>query len=381
MAKLAQPRTGKSLQILNRPIGFSFWPTYKGSRRHGLNSHVYATNPWALIQVAVRKHCPAVAKEEALASLQQAEFFYHSAVEARETAAKPLPLYYSFLNLAKAFALSRGIRTTFDKAQHGVRAQLVPGGKELVDAYLDAYVSPAKVGHPNIFADFGAALGMAPLTSTRQFKMMALLPQVIPGHRIWCDAADEDERFFALESIPFSHSTSPKEIWATLCLLEDDLARIGKSRKTLLAETRLKGLFKEVVGYVEPQANRAVVRLEQIAPGPYTGRPSDRLANIVATLRPYIWSTATTVRPFRRYYLYASPTSEHPSVLPQALSIYAIAYYLGSITRYRPQHFARIIAGEFGEFIQEFLSSQPTQFLYLMASDFGKRDVARAPLV
>jgi hypothetical protein len=73
--------------------------------------------------------------------------------------------------------------------------------------------------------------------------------------------------------------------------------------------------------------------------------------------------------------------AEHTCLLPQALSIYAIAYYLGSITRYRPQHFSRILAGPFGEFIQEFLTSQPSQFVYLMASDFAKRDVARAPLV
>lgn len=380
MAKLSQPRAGKVLQVLNRPIGFSLWPTYKGARRHGLNSHVYATNPWALIQVAVRKQCPAVARDEALASLQQAEFFFHSAVEARETAAKPLPLYYSFLNLAKAFALTRGIRTTFDQAQHGVSAQLGLGGRELIDAYLDVFESPNKNGASNIFADFGAALGMPAMNGKRQYALTALLPQLIPGHRIWCDAADEDERFIALDSIPFGQSTQPKQIWATLCILEDDLSRLGKTRKALLAETRLKNLFKEVMGYTDPQTSRAVVRLEQLNPHTYTGRPSDLLSVVVDAVRPYIWSTATTVRPFRRYYLYAAPAPEHTSVLPQALSIYAIAYYLGSITRYRPQHFARIIAGDFGTFIQEYLSSQPSQFLYLMASDFARRDVVRAPL-
>lgn len=380
MAMLSQPRTGEVLQVLNRPIGFSFWPTYKGERRPGLNSHVYSTNPWALIQVAVRKQCPAIAKEEALASLTQAEFFFHSAVEARETAAKPLPLYYSFLNLAKAFALTRGIRATFDQAQHGVSAQLAPGGKELVDAYLDAYQSPGYGGVPNIFADFGLALGMSALATKRQFPLKYLLPQLIPGHRIWCDAAGADERFVALDSIPFGHATSPKQIWATICLSEDDLSRLAKTRKALLSETRLKGLFKEVQGFTDTQSSRSVVRLEQLVPHSYTGRPSDRLLAVVEALRPYIWSTATTVRPFRRYYLYAAPSAEHASILPQALSIYAVAYYLGSITRYRPQHFSRIISGDFGTFIQEFLSSQPTQFLYLMASDFAKRDVVRAPL-
>lgn len=378
MPKVAKPRPGNPVTIRARTIDFSYWPTYRTNRRYGLHSHVYASNPWALIQVSTRLRCPASSREEALASLEQAEFFYRSAAGARESAAKPLPLYYCFMNLAKAFALVRGIRSTFDRAQHGLTEQLGAGGKELHDAFLEAYPSPGPRG-PNIFADFGAALS-APITAKTKFPLSSLLAQIVPGHRIWCDAAGEDERFFAIEGIPFAHTAAPKQVWATIRLLDDDLQRVGKTRKDLLKETRLKSLFRDVEGY-QDKNGRWVVQLEQLAPTAYTGRTADKLASVVGTLRPYIWSTATTIRPFRRYYLYASPVAEHPNLLPQAMSIYAITHYLGSITRYRPQHFSKILAGPFGEFIQEFLSSQPSQFVYLMASDFAKRDVARAPLV
>ena len=379
MARVASPRAGTAVTIKNRPIAFSYWPTYRTNRRYGLHSHVYATNPWALIQVSIRDSCPAAARDEALSSLEQAEFFYRSAVGSREWAAKPLPLYYSFMNLAKAFALVRGVRATYDSAQHGISAQLGPGGQELRDAYLDAHPSPGPRG-PNIFADFGEALRASPLVGKKSYPLMSLLPQVVPGHRIWCDAADSGERFFAIDAIPFSHTSSPRQVWATLRILQDDLERVGKTRKDLLKETRLDKVLRGVEGYVDT-SGRAVVQLEQIQPMSYSGRTADKLAELVAFLRPYIWSTAITLRPFRRYYLYASPPSEHSNLLPQALSIYAITYYLGSITRYRPQHFAKILAGDFGEFIQEFLSSQPSQFIYLIASDFAKRDVVRAPLV
>lgn len=214
MAKVAKARAGKPVTIKARPIAFSYWPTYRTNRRYGLHSHVYATNPWALIQVSVRANCPAAARDEALSSLEQAEFFYRNAVSVREWAAKPLPLYYSFMNLAKAFALVRGIRPTFDRAQHGVSEQLGPGGKELQDAYLEVYPSPGQRG-PNIFSDFRQALGGGPVTAKTSHPLSALLPQVVPGHRIWCDAADAEERFFAIEAIPFSHTTSPKEVWST----------------------------------------------------------------------------------------------------------------------------------------------------------------------
>ena len=163
MAKVAQPRIGEPATVRGRQIGFSYWPTYRTSRRYGLHSHVYATNPWALIHVSVRRSCPAAARDEALSSIEQAEFFYRSAVGAREWAAKPLPLYYSFMNLAKAYALTRAIQPTFDRARHGLSEQLGLGGRELTDAFLEAHPSPG-TGRPNIFDDFRAALGAAPLT-------------------------------------------------------------------------------------------------------------------------------------------------------------------------------------------------------------------------
>lgn len=379
MAKVAKPRLGGPVQIKTRQIGFSYWPTFRTSRRYGLHSHVYVSNPWAFIQVSVRKNCPASSRDEALASLEQAEFFFRSAVGSREWAAKPLPLYYSFMNLAKAFALLRGVSATYDRAQHGLSEHLSGGNKELADAYLEAHPNPGHRG-PNLFAEFATALGAPIGTSKVSLPIPKLLPQVLPGHRVWCDAANMNERFFAIDTIPLLQTATPKELWATIRIVQDDLERVGKTRRELLEETRLKGRYREVDG-LRDSVGRYVVQLEQVSPMTYTGRPADNLADLVADLRPFIWSAVTSIRPFRRYYLYASPKADHSYLLPQLLSIYAITYYLGSITRYRPQHFAKILSGDFGEFIQEFLTQQPSQFLYLIASDFAKRDVARAPLV
>ena len=85
--------------------------------------------------------------------------------------------------------------------------------------------------------------------------------------------------------------------------------------------------------------------------------------------------------PYRKYYLYAAPVAEHAQVVPQILSIYGITYYLGSIVRYRPHHFDRILKGEFGPFVEAFLNDQPTQFIYLMASEFAEKEVTKAAIV
>jgi len=60
---------------------------------------------------------------------------------------------------------------------------------------------------------------------------------------------------------------------------------------------------------------------------------------------------------------------------------YAITYYLGSITRYRPHHFDSILEGSFGPLVEAFLNDQPAQFRYLTASKFARREVTRAALV
>jgi hypothetical protein len=72
---------------------------------------------------------------------------------------------------------------------------------------------------------------------------------------------------------------------------------------------------------------------------------------------------------------------ERAAVLPQLLSVYALMYYLGSITRYRPQHFDAILTSSYGSQIEEFIAGQPTQFIYLMASEFALREVTQPSIV
>ena len=67
--------------------------------------------------------------------------------------------------------------------------------------------------------------------------------------------------------------------------------------------------------------------------------------------------------------------------MPQLCSIYMGFFYLGSITRYRPNDFDDLIAGPFGAFVQEFIENQPNQWLYLFASEFAEQEIARAAVV
>src|SRR5262245_17453312 len=120
MARPTPARDGSQLKVKGTSVYFGYWPMYRGSRRYGLQARIYATNPFALIRASINSHCPAPARAEALACTSQAEFFYDTAIAADEWAAKPLLLYYSFMNLAKAYALTKKVRPSFDRARHGI---------------------------------------------------------------------------------------------------------------------------------------------------------------------------------------------------------------------------------------------------------------------
>lgn len=380
MPKLRKPRQGVVLKIKNRPIPFSFWPVCKTIRRFGLQSTLFALDPWNVIVSNIRKSCPSSSKSEAEACVEQAQDFYKASLTATLASARPLLLYYSFMNLAKAYCLTRGSVQTFNQAKHGISEQLGAGARELSDAFLKAFPSPCQSGGCQIFDEFSFALSGNHIASpNHSFGLPQLLPQVVAGHRLWCDAADKDERFIAIEHISVVHKDSSKECWLNLYIYADDLERFGIAHKEFLLSSRLDGDFREVE--CKSPVPRKLIRFEQVKPMPYTGRPADILQKLVDTLRGKIWSTVSSGQPYRRYYAYLAPVAEHADILPQLASIYAVIFYLGSITRYRPHHFDLILEGDYGAWIREFIIGQPVQFVYLLASEFAQQEVTRPAIV
>lgn len=377
---LPQPRQGQRVDVKRRPVPFSQWPSRRGRRHYALQSLLFARDPWLVIARGVTRECPKVRSAEALACLEQSKDFYAAVTGNGVIAARPLALYYSFMNLAKTYCLTRGGRATFDQAQHGISEQRAPGARELVGAFLRAYPSiPADTA--NNFDELMQALNGVGLAAQTDFQLPFLLPQIVPGHRFWALGAKKAERFIALHEIRFQHDPANRTMWLNLYFVADDLSRLGITQQRMLNESRLAGEFRGVACN-EQWDGRDLLCFEQINFHQYPGGyPADDFQHVIAPLRAKLWVTIATVAPYRRYYVYLAPQAEHPYVLPQLLSIYAIMYYLGSITRYRPHQYDAISVGQFGPWIQEFVGGQPLQFLYLMASDFARQDVTKPSIL
>ncbi|MCI1751767.1 MAG: YaaC family protein [Flavobacteriales bacterium] len=371
--KLPQARPGGPVNILKREVPFSFWPVVPGSGgAYQRRPMIYASDPWLIIRKAVRSKCPAASLAEALACLDQSQDFFAAATTAEIVAARPLALYYSFMNLSKALCLMKGIRATYDQAKHGLSERLDATRIELLGAYLDAYPSGTST---NNFDDLKVALTGASLTvSPTVLKLPELLPQVVPGHRLWVEASNQDERFVPIDEITFM--TDGDQAWVNLYFDREDLTRLGLNQTNLILHAGLNGLFTSVQSG-DPDFHC----LQQNAPVAHGKHPGSVLLDIVRPLRPLLWPVVTSTSPYRRYYVYLAPGGNRASVVHQLLSIYAITFYLGSITRYRPHHYDTITEGAFGAQVQEFVTQQPLQFLYLMASEFMEQDVSRSSIV
>lgn len=377
MVRLNPARAGQRVQVKGRQIEFSFWPSRPGRLHRGLQSRLFALDPWAIMRQIVEKECPQprARRDEALATLEQAKDFYVMGTERGTEAAQPLALYYSYMNLLKTFCLTHGTRSTFDQAQHGLKERLRGSRRELVDAFLTA--DPTTPSRVQNFDELYCLLTGAHLTRTTDYDLPALLPQILAGHRLWADASGKVERFIAVHDLQFWHDTAAHALWLRVYLQADDLSRLNVSRARLLAESGLGGAFREVQSDVPGQ-----ICLEQITTQPCPNNyPADHIHHVVTTVRPNLWTTVSSIPPYRRYYLYLCPPADLGHRLPQLLSMYAVTFYLGSITRYRPHHFDALLQSAYGPRMRDFVTGQPLQFLYLMASEMARREVAKPSIL
>lgn len=377
MPRLNPARAGQRVQVKGRQIEFSFWPSRPGRLHRGLQSRLFALDPWAIMRQTVEKECPRprARRDEAFATLEQAEDFYAMGTERGTEAAQPLALYYSYMNLLKTFCLTRGSRLTFDQAQHGLKERLRASRRELVDAHLLAdQTTPARAQN---FDELYGVLTGTHLAGQADYDLPALLPQILSGHRLWAQASGKVERFIAIYDLQFWHDAAAHTLWLRIYLQADDLSRLNVSHARLLAESGLGAAFREVQSDVP-----GLICLEQTTTQPCPNNyPADHLHHVVETVRPNLWTTVSSIPPYRRYYVYLCPPSELPHRLPQLLSMYAVTFYLGSITRYRPHHFDALLKGAFGPRVRDFVTGQPLQFLYMIASEMARRDVAKPSIL
>jgi len=365
-------RQGETLRSRKRELPFSFFPVGKGNRRFGIFDVQFATRPWPVMRQAVRSTLDGVDREEAMAFLEQGEDFYETA--RGRTAAHPLLHYYAVLNLGKALLRMRGFTHSLESAHHGLQ-DTSAGTADPAQATLK--VKGPSTSNPRVFREVLTHLGYPAPQAGSGYTAADLMAQVVVGHRLWREATGGSERFLVVDRVEMVHDSPTKRIWLRLYVDWPTMQRHGMPRKDLLSRSGLGGLFSL---HKDP-ANGDRLCLEQSTPVTYNHRPTENVMDLVGTVRPLLWRIVSAVpgSSYRRYYLYLAPPGT--ARLTQIEAVWAILFYLGSAVRYRPHRFDEITDGPYGPFVDEFISAQLEQLLYLFASEMCRREVARPAIV
>lgn len=374
MARLPPQRAGASLKIRHEQVAFSFWPMKRGSRRWGLNTIIYAADPWAVVHGALRLSCTGQNLDSARSFVRQAREYFTAATSSEAVETKPVLFYYSFLNLAKALGIARGRPQMIGQVFHGLTHDHVVGQSPAA-ASLKSFASTTT--SINVFAELHELLTGATIANTG-FQLTELMPQSVVGHRLWADAAGgRRERFVAAERVCLLEDSDAGLIWAAIDVSREALNRLGRSMDGMLKEAGLEGEWRKVADVDDN--GQSLRRFEMKNAVSYGHRASDELMKVIKVARPRLTRTILSRSPYRKYYLYLAPAGEirlHPQLV-----VYALMFYLGSLTRYRPRELFELLDGPFGGFFREFLATQPLQFVYEMACEFTEQEITRAEVV
>ena len=347
-----EPRTGGPPQYL--VAGFPVFS--RGAHR----PRVVTGNPWDFLRHTLRP-LPAPDKERAFAYLEQAYDFFCSAQNPR-IASRPLLYYYCFLNLAKVFLLHE--RKTFpDVLKHGIAD---PKANVLVAPLVDQEFAVVGVAqdHTELFPELFSALNVDQgLRIAGAYKIEELIRRIPAVHRTYTIVRNANDSFVPIDHV--NVLVNGNDVWVSFTLQVTN-SRVAAAQQALEARPDFR-IFEKLntsdSNVLKYQSTTMQFRDE---PSFYTS-----LDALAAQLRKLgIWATHT--QNGYRYYLF-SDTSK----MPQLASLYAVIFYLGSITRYRPHDFAKITA-DYSWLVSEIVDTQPAQWIYVLSSQMARTEVLSA---
>jgi len=379
MASKAKPpvvfRNGAPLRIGREWVSYARNVVAPGAATFKLQHRFFVNDPWAIIADAIHRALPdGRTRDIAHSFRRQAEDYFRAATIGHELAVRPVLLYYAFLNLSKAYAVARGNTGLAGRAFHGVSSP--PSRPRQIQGALIKFDRPGPA-RPGVFQELLKHLDGNVSVLNSDLKLGRLLPQILPGHRLWCDAANRQERFIPVEKFEVLHASRTKQVWLNLYLDNDDLERLGISMARALAEGDLATEFE----IAHDPVREDLVCFQQRTPQSYSTDAAEALFRVVGRVRNSIWETVKVASPYRKPYIYCSPTAERTARLPQMLSVYLLMFFLGSVTRYTPLHFEDLLESRYGPLFETFISESPTQFLYLMASEILDREVSKPAII
>lgn len=329
---------------------FTFWP-----KSYIDNGQIITLDPWRCLQVYIHQCVKDTGqKNRALAFLEQSEDF-HRAASAPRVASKPLLHYYSFLNLAKAFlVVKKGMQLNY--CMHGLKEPDDNVRRRLTITSQCVKPNDSSVGRRiQIYRKFIRECGFSVPAKPKPFKLVDLLEQAVNINGIISRSMGRAPQFFLIRDIAFECDPDAKKVWISFYVSKDDLAVSSAAPRNLRENTTS---FEEV-----ESPREGLRRYESKIALDYNKSPIQVLSKLVRDNWHDIWSEVVP----GGYRFWASTIPKNKR-LAQLAAAYQTMFYFGSITRYRPDDFHKLADGKHGWMVQEFVNTQPLQFVYFLGS-------------
>ncbi len=326
------------------------------------NAQIRVSDLWAFWQYIIGRYVKKYAGEKdfLLTLIEQAKYFYEAAENA-PIKSQPLLYYYSFLNLVKVVinvnALSSyGTSYTY---YHGVEACTIKKKDKLQDLYVEIkslLLPPGKVLKPGKLPDLSVAYTFmtqmgdkVPCPPAYKLNVNDMLKACIGIHRTYCETNNERENYIKLGD-----------------------PRLYREGKTLSCEYEVQkcdaDIFAQLIaaGYnivKDPDANGIIHYnwIEKITMSTYKETKFDYYMLAKKMREKGIWYYTDGCR-------YRTFISTSPLHISTESIIYILMFFFGSITRYHPYMFDKLLTEQQMWLISEFLKTQPKQFLHMVTS-------------
>lgn len=365
--RLQEQRTdGEPLQIRGSEVPFSLFPTdYAGQ------NFVPLQEPWSYVEFHIKNEYPPDRVRYALAYVEQAQSFFQAAKLANRDAA-PLLWYYCFLNLVKARLVKTDPVEDLAGAMHGIGDPV-----ENKEGYLSIKKQTISAwgnlkdgrGRYQVFPNLCRILSSPLAAGENLISVKALLRQVLGVHRAYMKAFEEDSHFVKLREPQFMECKTAGgkggNLWLKFFLYKEDFNATVKFDDL---HSQVKPIFKAVTP--GERGDQLVAHCFESSHRIFTRWSADELPKLQNEIRPKL---RTLILPsgYLHYLMF-----ERDSSLPQAAVIYATMFYLGSIVRYRPYDFDKLVDKKYRWVIDEFLQIAPKQFVILMVNEITQSEIS-----
>jgi len=346
-----QPNRGNFIN--NPPTGF---PLFFDKRK----PRVVTADPWAFLRQVTVGALPKNREVIALSYIDQAFDFYEAAKNPH-VGSKPLLYYYSFLNLLKATLLIRKVPIPV-KTMHGITDPGVNFRKRLRVEGQRVQIPIAASDRSQLFPEFLKMLG-ADTDKIRNIRVVDLLAQIPSIHRTFTQATKNNPLIIPIKDIGVFRNRN--QVWARIIFDKRD-----EDVKGTLQSVKSRRSFRRCLSQKVSENDQE----DWFETKPEQGRQrgiDNALQKVAKQLRDLGASSILTSSGYRFYFVDIDPSKR----LPPLAATYAAFFYLGSVTRYKPDVFDKILAGGYAWIVKELIATQPTQFLYILCSELAGVDV------